>query len=158
MPAQTIQSFIDYSGEQTSFAVWTPDLNAGNIDTYTNTAVTNALGDLLAAVNAVTLLNRTVTSVGAVRDLSAGTLPANVNAQREQKLLVKYIDTVTNKKYQFTVPGVDRTLLAQQGTDVVDFTSNVLMIALVNSFESDYVSELGNPVAVYAASLVGRNN
>lgn len=158
MPAQTTQSFIDFSGEQTSFAVWTPDLDAANIDTYTNTLVGNALGDLLAAVNALTLLNRTVTSVGAIRDLSAGTLPANQNAQREQKLLVKYIDTVTNKKYSFSIGGVDRSLVAQPGTDVVDFANNVLMIALVNAFENNYVSELGNPVSVYASSLVGRNN
>lgn len=158
MPALTAQSFIDHSGEQSSFGLWTPDLTAGNIVDYTNTTVGNALGDLLVAVNALTLLNRTVTSVGATRVLSAGTLPANQNAQREQKLLVKYIDTVTNKKYQFTIPGVDRTLVAQQGTDVVDFGNNAFMIALVNVIEASYVSELGNPISVYASSIVGRNN
>jgi len=158
MTAITTQTFIDHSGEMTSFGLHTPNLDVSNIDDFTNPLVTFALGNLLIAVNALTLLNRTVTSIGAERQLSSGVLPADENAQREQKLLVKYLDTVTNKKYQFTIPGIDRTLVAQQGTDVVDFESNALMIALVSAVESKYVSELGNPISVYASSLVGRNN
>lgn len=158
MPALTTQSFIDHSGEQTSFSLWTPDLDAGNIDTYTNTNLTFELGDMLAAVNALTLCNRTVTTVGALRDVSAATIPADPNAQRETKLLIKYIDTVTSKKYSLTIPGVDRTLVAQQGTDQVDFNNNAFVIAFVNSIENGYISELGNPIEVYDARLVGRNN
>lgn len=158
MPAQTTFNLIDHSGEQSSVAFWTPDLDAANIATYTSTAVTNALGDLKAAIDALTLMNETNINVGATRIISPPTLPADENAQREQKLQIKYTDTVTGKKYRFEIPGVDRTLVAQVGTDVVDFGSNAFVIALVNAFESDYVSELGNPVSVYGASLVGRNN
>lgn len=158
MPSQTIQSFIDFSGELTSFGLWNPDLNAGNIDSYTSTVATNALGDLLIAVNALTLLNRTVTSVGALRDLSVSSLPTDENAQREQKLQIKFTDNVTNKKYQVTLPGIDRTLVAQAGTDLVDFVGNALVAALVSEMETNYVSELGNALTVYDARLVGRNN
>ena len=48
--------------------------------------------------------------------------------------------------------------MAQQGTDVVDFVNNVLVAALVAAFEANYTSEFGNPVSVYAASMVGRAN
>lgn len=158
MPAATTQSFIDHSGEITSFKLWTPDLNAGNIDTFTNTAVANSLGDMLIAVNALTTLNRTVTSVGAIRDISAPTLPTDPDAQREQKMLMKYRDTVTGKAYQFTLPGINRSLVAQQGTDQVDFGNNAFVVALIATIEGVYVSELGNPITFYDARLVGRNN
>lgn len=158
MPAQTTFNFVDFSGEGASVAFWTPTLNASNVVTYTDTTLTNQLGDLKAAVDALTLLNETNINVGAARIVSPPTLPTDENAQREQKLQVKYVDTVTGKKYRFEIPGVDRTLVAQVGTDVVDFANNVFMIALVNAFENGYVSELGNPVSVYGAILVGRNN
>lgn len=158
MPTQTTFSFIDFSGEQSSFAVSHPDLDAANVDSYTNTALTNNLGDLKAAVDALTLLNETKISVGAKAIISAATLPNDENAQREQGLLIKYVDTVTGKKYRFTIPGIDRSLVAQQGTDVVDFENNLLVQALVAAFEGGYTSEFGNTVSVYAASLVGRNN
>lgn len=158
MAAQTTFNLIDHSGEQSSVAFWSPDLDSGNIATYTTTTVTNALGDLKAAIDALTLMNETNINVGAARIISPPTLPTDENAQREQKLQVKYSDTVTGKKYRFEIPGIDRTLVAQVGTDIVDFANNAFMIALVNAFESNYVSELGNPVTVYGASLVGRNN
>lgn len=158
MTAVTTQSFVDHSGEQTSFGLFTPDLDATNVDDYTNTLVTFPLGDMLIAVNALTLLNRTVTTIGALRDFSVASLPADENAQREQKMVIKYRDTVTSKAYQFTIPGIDRTLVAVQGTDQVDFAGNALVAELVNQFETNYVSELGNPVVVYDARLVGRNN
>lgn len=158
MTAQTTFNFVDFSGESASVGFWTPDLNAGNVATYTDTTLTNQLGDLKAAIDALTLLNETNINVGATRVISPPTLPSDENAQREQKLQVKYTDTVTGKKYRFEIPGIDRTLVAQVGTDVVDFANNVFMIALVNAFENGYVSELGNPVSVYGAILVGRNN
>lgn len=158
MTGRTTFTYVDYSGEQSVSQFYNPDLDALNVDTYTDTAISNNLGALKLAIDALTLLNEVQISVGATQILSPSTLPADPNAQREQKLLVKFSDTVTNKKYSFTIPGINRTLVAQVGTDVVDFTSNLLMIALVSAFEAGYVSELGNPVAVYGASLVGRNN
>lgn len=158
MAGLTTQSFIDHSGEASSFHLYNPDLDAGNINTYTTTLLTFELGDMLAAVNALTLLNRTVTTVTALRDVSSPSLPTDQNAQREQKLLIKYTDDVTGKKYSLTIPGVDRSLVAQQGTDQVDFVNNVLVAAFVNSIENGYVSELGNAISVYDARLVGRNN
>lgn len=151
-------TFIDHSGEQSRVSFSTPDLDATNIDGYSNTTLTNPLGDLKAAIDALTLLNEVKINVTATEIVSPPTLPADENAQREQGLLIKYVDTVTAKKYRFTIPGIDRTLVAQAGTDIVDFGNNLLVAALVAAFEADYVSELGNPVSVYAASMVGRRN
>lgn len=158
MPAQTTFTLIDHSGEQSQVAVWTPDLDALNIAGYISTAPGSALGDLKSAIDDLTLMNEVVISVGAARITSPPTLPADENAQREQKLLIKYVDTITAKKYRFTIPGIDRALVAQAGTDVVDFVGNALVAALVSAFEADFVSELGNPVSVYGASLIGVAN
>lgn len=158
MPSQTTFAFVDFSGEISRVSFSHLDLDAANVAGYTSTVVTDELGALKAAVDALTLLNETQITVGARNILSPPTLPPNQNAQREQGLLIKYVDTTTNKKYRFTIPGIDRTLVAQPGTDVVDFANNILVAALVAAFEANYTSELGYPVSVYGASLVGRNN
>lgn len=154
----TTFGFIDYGGESARVAFHSPVLTDANVMDYTTTTVGTPLNFLKLAIDALTLLNETQISVGAKNIVSSGTLPTDQNAQREQGLLIKYIDTSNNKKYRFTIPGVDRSLVAQPGTDVVDFANNAYVAALVGAFENGYVSELGNPVQVYAASLVGRNN
>lgn len=158
MAAPLSITYIDYSGESSAVAVNIPNLDATNVEDYTDTTIGTPLGNFKAALDALTLMNETVIHVGAARIISPPTLPNDENAQREQKMLLKYVDTVTGKKYRFTVPGIDRTLVAQQGTDVVDFGNNVLVIALVAAFEAGMVSELGNAVSVYGASLIGVNN
>jgi len=158
MAAPLTITYIDYSGEQSAVGVNVPNLDATNVEDYTDTTLGTPLGNFKAAVDALTLMNEVVINVGAARITSPPTLPTDENAQREQKLLIKYVDTVTAKKYRFTIPGIDRTLVAQQGTDVVDFGNNVLVIALVAAFEAGMVSELGNPVSVYGASLIGVSN
>lgn len=151
-------NLIDHSGETSTVSFNTPDLDDTNINGYLNTTIGQPLGDLKAAIDALTLMNEAKITINASQIVSPASLPADPNAQREQGLQVKYTDTVTGKKYRFTVPGLNRTLVAQQGTDVVDFENNVLMQALVAAFEADYTSEFGNPVTVYAASMIGRNN
>lgn len=158
MTSQTTFAFVDHSGEVSRVSFSHLDLDAGSVDGYTSTVITDELGALKAAIDALTLLNETQITVGAANILSPPTLPADENAQREQGLLIKYVDLSNNKKYRFTIPGIDRTLVAQSGTDIVDFANNVLVAALVATFEANYTSELGNAVSVYAASLVGRNN
>lgn len=156
-PATTF-TYIDHSGETSVVTFYTPELDAVNIAEYTSTVLPAELGELKASIDALTLMNEVQISVGATKILSPPTLPADENAQREQVLEIKYVDTVTNKKYRFSIPGINRPLVAQAGTDVVDFQNNVFVIALVNAFESGFRSELGNPVAVYGATLKGRNN
>ncbi|MCB8946167.1 MAG: hypothetical protein H6658_20675 [Ardenticatenaceae bacterium] len=158
MASQTTFTYVDHSGETSRVTFNHADLDATNVAGYTSTVVTDELGALKAAVDALTLLNEVQISVGATNIVSPATLPSDENAQREQGLLIKYIDTVTAKKYRFTIPGINRALVAQQGTDVVDFVNNVLVAALVAAFEANYTSEFGNAVSVYAASMVGRAN
>lgn len=151
-------TFIDHSGETGSLSLSIPTLDATNVAGYTSTVVTDPLGAVKASIDALTLLNEVRIGVGAKIITSNPTLPTDENAQREQGLLIKYSDTVTAKKYRFTIPGIDRTLVAQSGTDVVDFVNNAFVAALVSAVEAHCVSELGNPITVYAASMVGRNN
>jgi len=158
MTSQTVQTFVDYSGEITTMGLWNPDLNVSNVETYTSLVATNALADLLAAVDALTLLNRTRTNVGAITIPIVTDLPTNKDAQREQKMQIKYADDVTGKKYQVTLPGIDRTIVAQQGTDKVDFVGVTEVATLVTEMEANYLTELGNALTVYDVRLVGRNN
>jgi len=157
MTAITNFSFIDHSGEISGFRVNTPTLDATNIDTYTDSNVGSVLGNFKAAVDAITLCNETKISVGASDILSTPTLPADNSAQREIKLLVRYVDTVLPQhKGSFEIPGPNLSLVAQVGTDIVD-PSNAFILALTAAFEAGYRSMFGNPVEVYGLSIVGRN-
>lgn len=157
MPSKATFSMIDHSGEKSSTGIYIPQITAANHDSIVGDSATEAVGRLRIAIAAVSTMNEVNRTVTAKVFSSAGTLPTNPYAQREQKLLVRYIDTVTNKQAVITVPSPDLTLLAQAGTDVVDHTANITAMAFVTAFELDAVSADGNPVAVQGMEIVGRN-
>lgn len=149
--------YIGNSGEPSATKVHIPDLTAANFDNSVDEGAGGVIGDLKAALDAITLMNNVQRSIQVVTGVDPGSLPSEPYAQREIKLYVSYIDTVTAKKYSFTVPGPDLSLIAQTGTDIVDHTSNVLAIALTTQFEANCVSPDGNAVAIHQMRLVGRN-
>jgi len=153
-----VHGMVDNSGEGSKVKFYLPTITSANFDDVTGNGVGDSVGDLRLAVAAASLMNFTRhTVVAAVYD-DVGTLPSDANAQREQKLLITYIgDGGTSKKYRIELPGADRTLFAQTGTDVVDHTSNVNAIALVTAIEANAVSPEGFPALVVAMRLVGRN-
>lgn len=159
MTARTTLTYIDNSGERSSFSVNTPDLDATNIADYTDPTLGGALGDLRLATAAITLCNEVSQTVQAAQFLEAPTLPGSNFAQRESKLLIQYVDTVEpSVRGSLEIPGPDWSLVGQTGTDEVDFVGNVLVAAFVAALEANYVSRIGNPIEVVKATRVGRNN
>jgi hypothetical protein len=153
-----VHGMIDNSGESSKVKFYLPLITAANYDDQTGNGIGEAVGELRLAVAAASLMNFTRhTVVSDVYD-DVGTLPSDANAQREQKLLITYIgDGGTSKKYRLEIPGADRTLFAQTGTDVVDHTSNVNAIALKAVIETYAVTPEGFPALIQAMRLVGRN-
>lgn len=157
--AQMKHARIDASGEVNSFGLFTPELNVGNIASYTDSSTPGAvLADLLTAVDAVTLSERYSTSQSALSEAQFdGSLPAQP-AQNELRLLIKYNDTVEpSLKGRIEIPGVDATVVGQAGNDSVDL-GGTEMAALVAAIEGFAVSKIGNPVSIYEARIVGRNS
>jgi hypothetical protein len=153
-----VHGLIGNSGESSKVKFYLPLITAANYDDQTGNGIGEAVGELRLAVAAATLMNFTRhTVVSDVYD-ETGLLPSDANAQREQKLLITYIgDGGSSKKFRIELPGVDRTLFAQTGTDVVDHTSNVNAIALKGVIETYAVTPEGFPALVVAMRLVGRN-
>jgi hypothetical protein len=86
-----------------------------------------------------------------------GNPASTATAQREIAIRVFYSDTVTGKKYHFTIPGPEVAEYPAQGTDVIDL-AGTNMAALVVLLEADCVSDVGNAIEVNSAKFVGRHN
>jgi hypothetical protein len=95
--ARAVMTLTDYSGERTTVTVNSATLNSANFDTE-QTAWTT----LRTAIQGLTLGNTYSHSLSQV--LNVTTLPApSPLAQRENKWLVTYADTVTGKRYQMEI-------------------------------------------------------
>lgn len=83
-------------------------------------------------------------------------------ALREVKLMLRYIDATTEKRYSCTLPTLDLskvTYLPLIGNDAVSLTLGTEMIAFVAAFQAFVKAPLtGNAVTIIAAEVVGRNN
>jgi hypothetical protein len=150
--------FIDKSGEPASVGFSIPDLGAANVETYTDGGLSTAFDALQAAINGLTLLNPTGHTATAQKASVAPVRPTDANAQRETALLVKYAD-VNGHKGSLTVPGLDRTITSQDGTDEVPLTGITEVVALIDAIELYVVDSVtGLAVTVYSIREVGRNN
>jgi len=158
MPASVTYNMIGHSGERSRVTLGLPVLTGANYDDVTGNGATDSVGALRIAIGAISLMNFESAAVGAITHPDAGGLPTDPNAQRERGLRVFYTDDVTSKKYHFTIPGPDMTLVAQAGTDVVDHTSNVAAVALVAVLEAEMRSPDGNAITVTGMRTVGRAN
>lgn len=157
MPGKITYSFLDNSEEVGSLGMYTPELDVANIATYTDDTVGGVLGDMRLALSAITLCNNLSRTVTAIKIVDDAVRPADANAQRETKALFTYRDTVTGFLSSFSVPGIDRTLIVQPGTDEIDL-GNVLIAAIIALFEASFVSRAGNPVVVTRVTHVGVSN
>lgn len=146
-------SFLDHSREtsKTQFHV-VPLLADGS----NRAAVLTAVQNMHAGIAALTLCNLGSGSVQLYQIAEIPTTPSDENAQREQGLWCQYVDNTTGKYYSMTIPGVDRTLVAQINTDEVDIVSNVAAAAFVAIMEANMKSELGNAITVTRMRLIGR--
>lgn len=150
-------TFLDHSNEKSSLGLYTPELDATNIATYTDDTVGGVLGDMRLALSAITLMNNFSRTVTATRIIDLATVPANADAQRETKAEFTYRDTVTGFLSSFSVPGINRSLIVSANTDIIDM-DNVLIAAIVTLFEANFVSRAGNPVEVVGVRHIGVSN
>lgn len=149
-------SILDHSNEVGSVRMYTPPLDASNIDAYVDDTVGGKLGNMRIVLNALIEGNHLARTVQATRIPDAATLPADESAQRERKAQVNYRDTVTGKSYHLEIPTFNMAG-AEPGTDIID-KDHVAWAAFILAFEADFVSELGNPVQVTTVKHVGRSS
>ena len=150
-------TYIGFSAEKSSVGIPVPDLDATNVESYTDGGLSTAFDALVAAVDGLTLMNRTGHTATAQTDSIAEVIPASPNAQREIGLLMLMSDP-NGHKSRMVIPGVDLSLVAQAGTDVVDLavTEVAALVTALQTYAVDPITGLA--VTVYAARIVGRNN
>jgi hypothetical protein len=148
---------IDNSGEGTATRFYLPAVTGANYDDVVGNGIGDNVGDLRIATAILTLCNYTKHSVTTEVYTDVGTLPSSPYAQRELKLLVRYIDAVNGKRSTLTIPGPDLSTLASPGTDIVDHVSNAVAAAWVAVFEANAASPDGNAVEVVGMQIVGRS-
>jgi hypothetical protein len=84
------------------------------------------------------------------------TPPTNKFSQKSLRFLCRYTDTVTRKKYEFSIPCAKADFCVGN-TDMVDLSTGA-GLDLKTSFEECALSELGNPVVLDSVELIGRNS
>lgn len=122
--------------------------------------------EITAATGIVTAIDANALCAQAGRQMSllfqsdSPVPPADENAQRESALWVEYRGDTTQRVRSMRIPGPDRLLLAQTGTDEVDIVSNVTMAALVLVLEAQLLMVIPpsttETITVTRARLVGR--
>lgn len=150
MPSSGVLKAKDYGNEQTRFGFRVVQLTSANFDAQV------ALVDALqTAANNVSLGTFSGKSVKAV-DVKVGVKATDVDAQRESKWRVTYLDTVSDVgdgSFEIAMPDLS-LLVADTGKMDVSAGAGA---ALVTAIENAVVSSLGNAVTVENIIHVGRN-
>ena len=147
--AATLKS-LDYGNEATRFGFPMVQVTAANFD-----AQSTLLDNIQSAVGNVCLHVYLGKSLLAV-NVAVGPKAIVVNAQRESKWRVTYIDgtdPIGNGSFEIGMP--DLSLLVA-GTGNMDVSAGA-GAALVTAIEAGVVSRLGNAVTVDTITHVGRN-
>jgi hypothetical protein len=147
-------SYLDFSGEKSSVAFNVVDPSGATYDWDALEALVDGIGD---AIDAVCLCTRGNDTIRVVAQVGSQALPTAEEAQRELGLRIFYIDTTTQKKYHFTIPGPDLSLMVSAGFDQVDW-SGTEMAALETALETSMKSPDGNAISITSGYVVGRRN
>ena len=146
MPKIYSRTYTDYSNEKSTFstALDPAELQAA-IDTLTaaTDAMTGAVPAKLSVSEETRLSNQT---------------PASQAVHRENKLLIRYEDSVSFKVYTLTIPAIDLsqvTLLPD--SDMADIAQAPLS-TWIAAFEAVAFTPEGNSPNVLSAQYVGRNS
>jgi len=144
-------SWRDYNNEASHTGVWITTLTAANI-----VAQTTLVNNLLTAMSAVTLGEQQTQVITLSKTIVSGDLPTDVHAQRENKWLIRYHDSVTNEKFSITIPCADLTLLADH-SDMADMTTTEF-VNLKTAWELVVRGPNDNNLTILdSAQFVGRN-
>jgi len=142
----------DYSDEQSSFAVTSVTVNAGNLAAQQTLAA-----DLVAAIDDL-VIGEITKQEQCLVILDTPAIPTSPYAQRELKWLVRYTGNTSGKTFRVEIPTPDITDNVVPNTDIADLTS-ADWAAFVTAFEA-YAKSPDNgteAVTVVGATLVGRN-
>lgn len=144
-------SWRDYSGEASSMTVAMTDLTAANI-----VAQTTLINNLFSALSAITLGEQQKQAITLSNITVSSDLPTDVHAQRENKWLLRYHDSVTQEKFVVSVPCADLSLLATN-SDMADM-SGTEFAALKTAWELIVRGPNDNNLTILdSAQFVGRN-
>jgi len=163
-------SWWDKSLEVGSLEVYGKPVTATYVDpdVVNFTAESNKWAALVTASNAMVLgLQK---SANWVNEIIVHSSPSqgdvNQSASREQKLLIQYIDTTSEKRFTRTLPTLDLTKVTYlpQAGDFVAITAEqgagAEVVAFVAAFEAYVVNPdaSSNPIEIVGLKVVGRNN
>lgn len=142
-------TFVDRDGEKSTTSV-----NIGqSADNPAYVIARNAFEDAIDGVTNGTRFRREAS----LPELVASQAPPTNNSFREDKWLLRLEDTVTFKRYSFSVPTADASLVTLiPGEDKADLTVGA-GLALKQAVEDFVVSPAGNGVTLVEAEYVGRN-
>lgn len=146
-------TYLDYSDEQSTITFQATEPAADGSDLQ---AIELLLEDIDAAIEDLTLC-KNIREAFTISVLEADLVVSDENAQRESGMRVFCKDAVNARKFHFTIPGPDKSIVAQQGTDKIDLTVTEVA-AMVTAVEAGALSPYGNAFTVKSAKLVGRNN
>ena len=156
--------FLDYSNEPS-----TSGIHVGAVTAVSLPGLLSDIADYIAAVDAITLGTIRDDTLIAYSTNRSSVPPTDVNAQRERKWLVRYVDTLPffddpvnaipnagfGLGFTFTIPTADianANLLPN--TDLADLT-DVQIAAFVAAFEVLARSPYGGTVEVISMEAVG---
>lgn len=153
MPYGTF-TILDYSEEKSVHRIYNGEITAASLPGYLTD-----FGNYRTALEGIILGTvHKETWVGDDTVLS-NSPPANAFAQREIKLLVRYLGDTNNDVYTMEIPTPDLSSLTLLPQDFVDLNDGGIMAAWVGAFEQiartpDDVTET---CTVLSAKVVGRN-
>lgn len=149
-------TIADYDAEVSTLSVNCSDLTAANIDGEYADAI--SFQTAVDGVSRGLILKRTHTAKVSMQAVGKSN---NQEAQREEKALVMYYDSVTFEKATAEIPAVDMTLQLPGNPGVFfidgDGNENAAWTAFVSAFEAFVTGPGGNASVVERIIHVGRN-
>lgn len=149
-------AFLDKSGEISRVEYNVPVSSAANVEGQIDDSQVDTALSTAALIASLSLCTPISSQLVASTSKWAQTPPGSLYAQRELGLKVTYSDNVTGKLYQMTIPAPDWANIGSGNSDQVD-PADAAWIAFKAKFETEAVSEVGNPITVTGGRLVGRN-
>jgi len=145
------RTVLDYDGEKGSHGFKTPELTAVNF--AAQATLRSAYGIAVAGICNGVLGQSEYGNVD-----FTGNDPSNTPTdQRELKWMVRFLDTVNQKKGSIELPCADVAVLNPNNRGYANIGDAGPVDAFVTAFEAYALSQDGNAVEVQSIQLVGRN-
>jgi hypothetical protein len=149
-------TYLDQSRERSSIKGYATLLDATNFDDQQTLFVT------FVAAAADLVLGELIQREYGIKDLFADGLPGTNLAQREDKLLVSYRDSVTGKPLNMSIPTAKLSAIvyqAQSTKGYIVLADGGVVADFVTAFEAFVIAPLtGNATEVMAIRFKGANN